>query len=305
MSGMAGGGSTVHFSPEQVDPELCTSQWCHLGSVVSTEMVIFAAILVGLVLFGTLFIIRSAEDRCREERRRTRDEAKAFQRFADRVSSLTPAQSIELTSTPSTLVEPPDGEDLRTIEDTYKKTVMAVDHYDEEYGESYLASIRGEFGDDAATALEANDQLTSLIQKTLVTKSRQAAREREALASAVTVELDELSTYRRRLDELERKRERAMANIDKPHFKTGFEYTRDTWDELYRLEDEVETIAADRQASLQDSPLTMRLGSHDFYEYLYAPLEEATFPVLAQTVKLIEQIQSDRHTVEQRLAQVS
>lgn len=302
MSGLTGGGSNVHFDIERVDPELCSSLECQVQSMLTTEVVIAGAILAGLLFLGAFYVIRSAEDRCREERRRTQAEAQAFFDFAEQVSDLAPAPSVELTSTPTALLEPPDGGGLNTVADVYRATVMSVDHYDEEYGEPFLENVEAEFGPETATALEMNDRLTEMLQRTLIAKGKQAVREREVLDAAVAAELDELGRFRTRLVSVERARNHLMTDARSTQLSTRFDYLRDTWDELDELEAKLDELVADRQDSLADPPLSMRRWGHNFYEYLYGPLEGATYPVLAEALDLVKQLHSNRQEVEQRLA---
>lgn len=302
MSGLTGGGSNVHFNIERVDPELCSSLECQVQSLLTTEVVIAGVILAGLLILGAFFVIRSAEDRCREERRRTQAEAEAFYAFAEQVSALTPAPSMELTSTPTALLEPPDGGRLDTVADAYRATVMAVDHYDEEYGEPFLENVEAEFGPETATALEMNDRLTEMLQRTLTAKSKQAARERKALDAAVAAELDELGRFRTRLVSVERTRNHLMTDARSTRLSTRFDYLRDTWDELDEFEAAVDELVADRQESLADPPLSMRRWGHNFYEYLYGPLEGVTYPVLSEAINFVEQLRRDQETIARRLA---
>ena len=79
----------------------------------------------------------------------------------------------------------------------------------------------------------------------------------------------------------------------------------DVWDRLTDLERECDGVAADRQRSLDDPPLTPDLdddGGRPFHEYLYGPTDGPRHPVLAQVAELADRIRADRDGVATRIA---
>lgn len=298
------GDSTIHFGVAESTPELCSSFECVLWSFLTDPVVLIAGVLTALLFVQGLVILRAAEGRCREERRRTRAEADALAEFAERVSHVAPVRSVQTSVTPTeTLVDISRGDGLQEIERAYRETVMSVPHYDEEYGEPFHENVVEEFGPDTAAALESNQAVTAVLQRTLLTKSQQSRRDREAFAEALSAELGELETVRRRLTAIERARARLSAGItDGGIPKRSFEELLTAWNELSDLEAELDEVVEDRQASLADPPYETNDWAPSFYEYLYEPLKEASYPILAQTLELVEQVRDERQVIVRGLA---
>ena len=89
-----------------------------------------------VLVFGSLSYVPSARSLLREEREKTRRERTAFEAFADRVGRLSASAPTAVASGPQQLVRASGGADaqLSAVRDAYRDTVMAVDHYEREYG---------------------------------------------------------------------------------------------------------------------------------------------------------------------------
>lgn len=296
-------GSSIHFGVVENTPDVCTGLECQLWAIATDPLVLVTMAFLALLFVQTFVVLRAAEGRCREERRRTRAEAGAFAEFADRVASMTPTAAAELGGPPTaTIVNRSTGDDLAAVRDAYRETVMAVDHYDEEYGEDLHDNLAQEFGHDVAASLDSGGTLSDMLRRTLAAKSRESVHEREGFAEAIDDELDELRSIRRTFGAVEGERERQRVDGDLSTATRDFDELLTAWDRLEELEGRVEAVLEERQASLAEPPFRIDDVGPTFYEYLYAPLREASYPVLAEGVSLVDRIRSDRTAVMHGIA---
>lgn len=265
--------------------------------------------LLVLVVFGlvTVFVLAAAQ-RVNEaraelaaERSRTSTEQEAFARFARQVAGVEPsAGTYQLTSTDGgasavSVADPPPPDDrLETVRDAYRETVMAMDHYEAEYGEPLARNLREEFGEEIAMAVMNGDQLTPELKNVLVERAREAAHERERLryrldreADALESAHDELQTVGAAVQEAE---QRALAD-------RGYRELVDEWNRLGELESRISRLLTRRQEALQSRRLS---GGADPWRsirsYLYGDLG-TTFPVLSDGAALADRVKGARSRV--------
>ncbi|WP_256402231.1 DUF7260 family protein [Halorubrum salinum] len=309
-------GSAGVFQVPSADPAVaeCATLSCEVSAVATEPGAITAVVLVGLVAFLAFAYVRDATEACRSERSRVLAERDAFESFADRVSSLEPAPA-ESTTTAFDgpvagmhTVDSARGDvTLRRVLAAYRDTVMSLPHYEREYDETLPESLAAELGPDTATALASDRTLSTGAQSALVRRSRQAADARSALADAIGTELDELGVAESDLTGVDRRRRRLVEHLDGID-RDPTDAAIDVWQRLDDLERECDTLAVDRQATLDDPPLRPDAaigaeGDRAFYEYLYGPIEGPNHPVLSQIADLGDRIRSDKDRVANRLAQ--
>lgn len=316
-------GSTAVFQiPDQgVTAAGCSNAWCEVGAVATEPDVVAAVAVVGVVALLAFAYVRDAEAACRRERRRVLDERDAFEAFADRVAEMDTVP-VPSDSTPSGVpagafggigsaangVSPggPSGGDvtLRRVLAAYDDTVLSLSHYREEYDETAAESLAAELGPDTATALATDGGLSSGAKSALVDRSRRATDARDRLAGAIDEEIEELSGREAALSGIDRRRHRLLGHME--GIRTGRETDAaiDVWNRLAELERECDELAADRQRSLDDPPLTPRPdddSDRSFYGYLYGPTDGPRYPVLAQVAELADRIRTDRDRVGSRI----
>lgn len=126
--------------------------------------------------------INSAEAKLEIEYQRTKTEAVAFQNFRQRVTNIVPLQPRSdggITVRRSLARRPQSHHSpCERACKAYQETVLSMPHYVVEYDEPLFEHLVAEFGEELATSLSANAQLTPPLKKGLSTASRQAARER-------------------------------------------------------------------------------------------------------------------------------
>jgi len=318
-------GSTAVFQiPDQgVTGAGCSNVWCEVGAVATEPAVVAVVAVVGVVALLAFAYVRDAEAACRGERRRVIDERDGFEAFADRVAEMDTVP-VPTDSTPSGVpagafggigsagngVSPgngPSGGDvtLRRVLAAYDDTVLSLSHYRDEYDETAAESLAAELGPDTATALATDGGLSSGAKSALVDRSRRAADARDRLADAIDEEIGGLSDRETTLSEIDRRRQRLLGHMEGVRAGRETDAAIDVWNRLAELERECDELAADRQRSLDDPPLTPRLdedSERTFYGYLYGPTDGPRYPVLAQVAELSDRIRTDREGVGSRIA---
>ncbi len=313
-------GSAAAFRIPGREPVVteCTSLSCELGSVATEPAAITVLVVVGVVAFVAFAYIRDARADARRERRRVLDERDAFEQFADRVATFDPAP-VESSATAfdgggagAYQIDNASGTGsrgdvkLRRVLAAYRDTVMSLPHYRNEYDETIPESLAAELGPDTAVSLAANGTLSSGAQSALVSRSRRAATARSSLADAIGTEIDALAGFEQDLTRVDRRRRRLNEHLDGID-GDGTDAAIDVWERLDGLESDCDEIAAGRQASLDDPPMTPEAGgipdeNRAFYEYLYASTDGPRYPVLAQIAEVAGEVHTDRDRVARRIA---
>ncbi|GAB6880302.1 hypothetical protein JCM17823_25760 [Halorubrum gandharaense] len=315
MSVQQGSGAT--FRVPSRDPSAaseCGSLACEAWGVVSTPAAVVGLAAIGLAVFLGFAYLRDARESCREERRRVGDERDAFVRFSERVAGLEATQTDVSSSAldgPMVGVRRGGGVDgpsdvgITRAVDAYRNTVMSLPHYTEEYDESVAESLAAELGADAARRLVGGGTLSPELKSALVTRSRHAAQQRATLVDAIDDELDALAAADEELTTLDRRRERLNAHLDgvRNDARTGAEI--DVFQRLETLEQQCDEAVANRQEWLRNPPMPTGFEADDsptFHGYLFGPLPETDYPVLAAFSELAERVRADRDRLVSRIA---
>lgn len=291
-------GSTYYLEVEKTSVEACAGIECWFAAI-SLETVIFATTLLLAVIVITAFpLLKLAMRCCHEERERTEAERDAFSSFVDRIRALSPTTTVQSTAGPTAdLVTAGMADSVYSIEQAYRDTVMAVEHYDEEYAEPYLENLAEEFGPDVAQAVQSTGVVSQPLQQLLIGKASTSQTKREELIAAIDDELNELHDGHERLEAVDAARRDLAKCIE----ADSYDAVAEGWFQLERLERECDDIAAARQRSLRNPP--METEGFAFYEYLYQTIEDSTYPVLAETANLLERIRAERNHAYSRLSQ--
>lgn len=302
-------GLTALFrvASQKPDPVDCGSLTCEIGGVVTGSKAVMSILFVGLVTLVALTYVQNASRTCQREQRRVLDERDAFAEFADRVESLEPVSaesSAAFASGSSPDLHRTIGFEktadvtLRQVLSIYRETVMSVPHYEADYDETVAESISTELGSDTAISLAANGTLSRPAQHALVEHSREAVEARDSLADAIDTEIDALSAIDTELTAIDRRRRQLVEHLTEVNIdKVGAAI--DIWKQLDDLEAETQTVATERQQSLQEPPVRMDPAISDgdemaFYDYLYGNTKGPSHPVLTQVTDLISSIRKDR-----------
>lgn len=194
------------------------------------------------------------------------------------------------TTVAASVARRPSG-NLRELRESYRETVMAVPHYESEYGEPLERNLTVECGHSLASRIVDGEVLTPPVYDAFVEACRRARRERERTLQYVERERDSVERYGSELDAIE------SAVVDAGE-RIGS--TSDTWTlsridgTLATLESRCSDLATERQEQIHDRSATDVDGiEHGLLEYLYAEMETTT-PVLADVTACLETIRRDR-----------
>jgi hypothetical protein len=198
-------------------------------------------------------------------------ERRAFEEFRERVAGIeTIANASAIPATRAPLTENRSRAPER-VRSAFRETVMAVEHYDEVYGESLVEHVAAELADELAAGLrrDAHLHFTPLFKRTLLTAIDSAIDQRETFCSILAGERESLTRSRDGLltisDELDGTRVPAGAKID--------------------LTEALDEIASQRQETFAGRTASPRTNGHDLCAYLYGDCNW-TYPVLTAVTRL-------------------
>lgn len=289
---------TVYARRPEVD-QGCADVWCPLLEALD-PVVLFLWTGVAMVLaLAAATYVRRAHDECESERVRTRAERAAFTDFAERVEDIEPRLASAGDGYPGvgeTLVRAnaTDGR-LRRVQDAYRETVMAVPHYEEEFGEPLELNMTAELGSEVAPAVFDGQGFTPQLKQALVTKSEEAYRQRVTLENRIDTEESRLSTAEDTFEAVERR----LATLNEtPLSEQSFADLEQTYRRLAGLEADTRDVVEERQTIVRRE---LRDESDDeepanFFQYLYRPLS-VDYPVLADGTSLLETIGTAQRNV--------
>jgi regulator of sirC expression with transglutaminase-like and TPR domain len=189
---------------------------------------------------------------------------------------------------------PPD-DGIREVKEIYRETVMAVPHYEEDYGESLRTNLAAEFGEELGHAIESGDRFTPQLKQALIAEADDARDRRRQLLRALDDERSALDDYEAALEELD---DRAAGAIDRPLYRRTFAELYDAWHDLEALEAECDDLVARRQAELdggRPAP-SLHRDREAFHSYLYGDLE-VDYPVLAAGTTVLDRLRETKRTV--------
>ena len=270
--------------------------------------------VVGMWLLVITPRVSDAIDRTRLERDQLIAERDAFKEFAKRVNALEPdthtthakygSHSPVAATGITTVVDPVESTGLSTgdsertsvaiIRDDYRETVMAVPHYEEEYGESVDENLAAELGPELAQALLEGDVLTPQLQAAILRQAQQASKERNDFLSHIETEYDALIEARRRL----RKLNDTATTIEDNLYPRPVRELVQQWNRLETMETDCETLLRERQTNLQAKHGQGVMSRWSFQEYLYQSFNWR-HPVLNDGLETLRRIRhAERETVK-------
>lgn len=221
-----------------------------------------------------------------EERSVLTREREAFRELKEAIRSNRPVRSTPGdVSTMRTIVETRGS--TATVARAYRKTVMATDHYESQYGESLEENVSMELGPAVASALQANAELNPLLHRNLLLAVDGCLEKRSNLLGTLETEreslrnaIDDCRDIDRRLDEIPECR---IATL-------SFDELETHWQRLNVLEGRCERVVRSRQRFLTERrSARLTVDDASFNDYLYAALD-STFPVLETGLELRERI---------------
>jgi hypothetical protein len=289
----------MHIAPTTIvaigGPEglgaICTPGGCVQIAVLLRSALVALSGIVGVL--AALSYLSDARASYLEERQRVRAETDALESFADEVRGLpadsparaAPGAPIALTQQSSTGVEP--------VREAYRETVMAVDHYEEDYDEPLPEHMRSEFGPDVTNAVLGSETLQPGLKRGVVAAAESCIAEREAFLEELAAEMDAVESTAGPLRSIQD----ALADVREEPRIASFDTLVDRWRRLGRLETACTEVVDDRRASLADR------DAFDLAAYLYSSVGPP-YPVLAGAASLTGEIREERRQTTDMLTRV-
>ncbi|QKY19152.1 hypothetical protein B4589_001700 [Halolamina sp. CBA1230] len=265
------------------------------GSIVA--LVLWAGLSTGL-LFAPRANVRAAREAIRAEYEAITAEQDALSAFASRVKQLSaagPTSTVEGGGVGVVGATKGGSGGMAQVREAYRETVMDVDHYERDYGESLPVSLAKEFGDGVAGAVLANDTLSPQVKRAVIASVDEGHTRRERY-------LDTLDTEAERLAEagevLESAASRSEAVDGDRLRRRSFEELQERYERLDAERDSLEATLERRQEQIQEGVTFgwQRRDSESVYRYLYRDVD-ATYPVLADGTRVLARMDE----VESRL----
>lgn len=228
--------------------------------------------------------IDTARSIVRTERDILECEIKAFEAFCDRLDRLDSTVSASPAIEGGVVATSPmQGLDPEAVRTAYRDTVLAVEHYDREYGEPLLEHVESEFGPDVRAVFAAAAPIPSVQRDAVAGAVEEAVDRRRRVRGALVRELDSLTSVADRLGDVER-RFHALTG-DAARHPGGHRA------ELEALAETCEAIAVERQSTIHERP-TPRLsgiGQRSLVAYLYGA-NDHRFPALVEVANVAARI---------------
>jgi hypothetical protein len=230
-------------------------------------------------------VFENVQRRLETESRQIAAERQALCNFVEELQSI-PTTEKTAHSIPSVTTTSGDG--IAAVRESYQSTVMAVPHYEEEYGDTYAQSVSQEFGPMLGTILTEKTHFNEQCRNTLITAVEQSLRERAHLA-------DQLDTEQASIEDVHMILAPVIDDLDTYQDCTFAEEDLGSLDayraRLSALSDRCEKAASTRQATIraQRNELQMPTDAPDMPKYLYRDLDP-NYPLLSLVVTLSEQI---------------
>jgi len=216
-------------------------------------------------------------------------ETNAFESFLMNVRRLEPTGSVSL-GTGGTLATATSftGFDPAAIRQAYRETILAMAHYDSEYGEHLLDNVEIEFGESVRAVLESEMALPPMTVGVIETAAEQAVTERQDFSRVLSEELESLERIRDQLGDIEARFHELTEAIDQPDSPSSDDRNR-----LETLAKECQTLSVDRQETLhhRSAPYISGIGDRSLVAYLYHDCEHQ-FPALIEIADVAGRINS-------------
>ncbi len=256
-----------------------------------------------LVAVGSLVVLPKARELCDQERRRTRAEYDAFDRFLAQVREMSPRATVSggaQVDRPVALQQSMGGPgDLSALRAAYEETVLAVPHFEEEYDETGVEHMREELSDEVAEAVIAGSTLSEPLYRSVLDAATAARDRRKRFLEMIDREATSLGTHAEALRRIDARVEELTSPLCADQ---SFDALRRQRNQLREFEAEIEEIVNERQADRTATRKQVQHTDHDLdlQSYLYRSLD-ATYPVLAEATDLLARISVTLRQVEDEL----
>jgi hypothetical protein len=225
-------------------------------------------------------------------------ERAAFVRFLARLDEMdTPRSesSVAASGGPVALAAPettPSAQ-LRAVRTAYRETVMAVSHYEQEYGDTLRESVAAEFGSPLAGHLAERESLTPAVYSGLLEAGERARADRTEFLRRLRRELQSLERAAAELNEIEVEVVELSERVDAASTSARL---ADIDSSLATLEQRCTDCANSRQATIhgRSSGAIAGVDGTSLLQYLYADETRTVTPVLSDVGSRLDAIRHQR-----------
>lgn len=211
-------------------------------------------------------------------------ELAALDSFERRLARLEPTASHEVAGTGgAAAVASVRGVDPDAVRSAYRETVLAMSHYEREYGEPLLEHVEAEFGANLRTVFASSSPIPPVQRALVRTAVEESIQLRRQFRRTLTDELDSLSTIEAELGDIERRfHELRFGGGGSGDGRTN------ALDDLHEM---CETLAAERQRTIhrRPAPRISGIGDRSLVAYLYG-VADHRFPALVEIADVASQI---------------
>jgi hypothetical protein len=302
---MVTSSGSVPFAIDKSSVSPVTDAFSGVGSIALAELVLLtvllAVVLVGVA--GVLTYLTTAQDRIEGELAEVAAEQAAYRTFAGEIADLTVKQTTATATTPQSIrsVES-GGTSIDAVKSSFEGTVMAVDHYDDIYGEPWLVHLASEFNEDLAVRLQGGGTLNEPLKQALRQQALDAADRRGDLITVLTTEQSAVDEATGTVTDIETSLEDIadVASEERP-----FDDLTDAYNDLEAVRERTDRLVHRRQRQIHRESRSGLWGATDvtLQEYVYGPASK-TYPVLAAGLELSDDIERTRRRLLSRLTSV-
>ncbi len=221
------------------------------------------------------------------ERQIIADELDAFRAFQSALESTTPQQPVRPAAA-AQQYRSRSSDQFASLREAYRETVMAVPHYETEYGESLATNVEVELGPDIATMLTSAGQFSTHHKQALACGVGETIQNRERLFDALAEEQASLERFHGSVQSVLS----AVESFERVDSATGPPALEDGYKKrLATIERRCQTLIDDRQAEIVGDrrALALPISGPDIPSYLYGTLP-VTYPVIAPLTSLLESV---------------
>lgn len=226
----------------------------------------------------------------------TRVEVDAFRDFRARLKRIKPESTIGSQSGGALATAASvSGTSPGSIRDAYRETVMAMPHYERDYGESLIENVTAEFGVAVRELLRGETPISWMHFGVIETATGQSLEEREEFLRALEGERDSLRRVSERLETIEQE----LLDLQRagPGGGRNEESPVDTSRaaKLNQLAGECQKLSTNRQQKLHHRVVSgvSGIGDESLVQFLYDDTEHR-FPALVEIADVLSRIESLR-----------
>lgn len=274
-----------------------------VGSVVKWTLLLVCELVANRKIFirtnlssypmaalGELQYLSDARQAVFKEQQRIEAEVAAFREFQRRIQSLETEQASTAVAdpmqVPTQIISDGVSGSLTEVYEAYIDTVMSLEHYEEDYGESLQVNIRNEFGPEIAQAVCQQELLTVNLKNALISATSSARTTRDNFLEELKREEETLEKAKTTFQNIEN----PFMTRDEPLNECSLSTLGRMWSELDSIEESVRDLAKMRQTEIQTRRKRIPEDElHLLCEYLYTDLP-VDYPILADAATQCRQL---------------